>query len=110
MANLTTRYTFATGRLKGAFLGGTFSWNAKPVQPTPAGQPDIFTDRRQPNLFAGYSFKPRNRERVRVQLNVNNLLNTNLADAGRWNANGTTLRRIYRLPSRDIRLTTTLEF
>ena len=109
-ANLTTRYAFATGRLKGAFVGGTFSWNAKPVQPTPAGRPDLFTDWRQTNLFAGYTFKPRNRERVRLQLNVNNVFNADLADAGRWNSEGSALRRVFLLPPRDLRLTTTLEF
>jgi len=109
-ANVTTRYSFTTGRLKGTFVGGTFSWTAKPIQPTPAGQPDIFTDWRQTNLFAGYSFKTRNKDRWRLQLNVNNLFNSDLADAGRWNTNGTALRRVYLLPPRDIRLTTTVEF
>ena len=32
-----------------------------------------------------------------------------LADAGRWNSNGTALRLVFLLPPRDIRLTTTVE-
>ncbi len=110
-ANVTTRYAFASGRLKGAFVGGTFSWTAKPIQPTPAGQPDIFSDWRQTSLFAGYNFRLRGgKDRWRVQLNVNNVFDSDLADPGRWNTSGTALRRIYLLPPRDVRLTTTVEF
>lgn len=110
-ANLTTRYAFASGRLKGAFVGSTFSWTAKPIQATPAGQPDLFSDWRQTNFFAGYKFRLRGgKERWRLQLNVNNVFNSDLADAGRWNTRGTALRRVYLLPPRDVRLTATVEF
>lgn len=81
--NLTQMYTFDTGRLKGARIGGTVlrSWQNRAFYYFPAGvtpgasrlvyfRPDLT----QLNLTGGYSWRM-GRFPLSVQLNVNNLFN-----------------------------------
>jgi hypothetical protein len=111
--NLTSRYSFAAGPLKGAFLGGSFLYQDRyRMQKDAAGKMILGSDVQQTNLFCGYSFRTARwfKSQVRLQCNVNNVFNTDLHDPGRYTSNFQGLRRVILRPPRSYRLTTTLNW
>ncbi len=72
--NLTTRYSFTSGPLKGARIG-FYGYPRRDRHVTIAGRPIlVYKGYFMANAFAGYSYKLLNR-RADLQLNVENLLN-----------------------------------
>ncbi len=109
--SLTTRYGFRSGWIKGAYIGGSYNYSVRPKQTTPAGRPDLFSNIEQIAMFTGYKYKPSFwKSTWNLQLNVTNVFNRDLQDAGRWNDPGTGLRRYYFNAPRAYRLTTTVDF
>lgn len=112
-ANLTGRYRFGEGRIKGAFIGGAVRYQSKNFVQTNNttgrdyyGTPTIFAD-----AFAGYRFKlPWRNLPMTAQLNVTNLTNSYLVGVGRYNTTFDGLLRAYLNPPRAYRFTTTVEF
>ena len=112
-ANLTGRYRFSEGRIKGTFLGGAVRYQSKNFVQTNNttgqdyyGTPTIFAD-----AFAGYRFKlPWHKLQTTVQLNVTNLTNSYLVGVGRYNTAFNGLLRAYLNPPRTYRFTTTVDF
>lgn len=119
-ATLTSRYRFADGRLKGAFVGGAVRYQSGAFSQTDtraasAGgtgkdyftEGTLFTD-----AFVGYPFKFPWQPKVamRVQLNGRNLFNSDLASLARYNADFSGPRRIYLREPRSWRLTVSAEF
>jgi outer membrane receptor protein involved in Fe transport len=123
-ANVSGRYSFSEGRLKGVFVGGGVRWQDsapiyRPILDIDAdGNPtygeiiegaEMFTT----DAFVGYRTKINIGKRERnltVQLNV-----TNLTDEGDWrtsrfNSNLTGLRFIQPVTPREFRLTASLNF
>lgn len=110
-ANFTTRYRWAAGRLKGAFVGGGFQYQSPPYLQR-MGDVKVFGhDVRDFQLFAGQSMRlPWLGANLRVQLNVYNVTNANRIQPGRYTANGTALYRVYLRAPRNYRLSATVEF
>ncbi len=110
--SITSRYSFKEGMLRGAFIGTSYNYASKPIQSTPQGQPNLFSNKEQVALFTGYTFKTDTitKAKWRIQLNVTNLLNRDLRDIGRWTDSGTAIRRYYLSAPRAFRLTTSVEF
>jgi iron complex outermembrane receptor protein len=111
--NFTTRYAFAAGRLKGAFVGGSFLYQDRyRMQKDAAGVMILGSDVQQTNLFGGYAWRTTRwfKAQVRLQLNVNNVFNTDLHDPGRYASNFLGLRRVILRQPRSFRLTTTLNW
>lgn len=107
-ANLTARYRFAEGRLKGAFVGGAARFQSRNLTRISQidgreiwGTATIFAD-----SFAGYRFTlPGRKIPMSVQLNIRNLFNGYLAGIGRLNAQENGLLRVYLNEPRNYRLT-----
>ncbi len=109
--SVTARYALQAGVMKGAFVGGSYNWAATPIQTTPVGQPNQFNGLNRTSLFGGYTFRLKSwKSQWRVQANVNNVFNADLADAGRWNTSGTGFRRYYLGTPRNFTVTTTVTF
>lgn len=129
--NLSSRYSFSTGRLKGVFLGGTFlyqgaplmqtapseaslQWAPQPYHPIIDAAPEAAIYGKavtQFNLFAGWTTRlPLDRTRLRLQLNINNVTNSNNVTPGRYDFYLTGLRRVYYRNPREYRVTATFLF
>ncbi len=112
-ANLTGRYRFNEGRLKGAFVGGAVRYQSRNFVSTNSdtntdywGTPTLFCD-----AFAGRRARlPVLHLPVTIQLNVSNLTNSYRTGVGRYNTAYDGLLRVYLNPPRTYRLTTTVEF
>ena len=111
--NITSRYKFAEGRLKGAFAGGALRYQGRNVMAynRTTGEETLGNDTLFGDVFAGYRLKaPRNWGLLTFQLNVRNVSNSYLVVVGRRNTAGDGLRRIYLNEPRSYRFTTTWEF
>lgn len=112
--NLTARYKFTQGRLKGAFVGGAFLYEGPPLISDDAttGKKIFGVDVQQVNLFAGYAFRAPffQKSTLRLQLNVNNVGNRDRVQPGRYTNDNVGLRRVYLRDPRNYRLTGTVEF
>lgn len=76
-ANIVGRYSFLSGRLKGAYLGGSYRWQGPMlifINPT-TYQQQFSNPFGEAGLFAGFSVPVGGKRTMRVQLNINNLLN-----------------------------------
>ena len=112
-ANLTGRYSFREGRLKGAFVGGAARFQGRNFVSTDSttgrdywGTPTLMGD-----AFAGYRTRlPWGKIPVSVQLNVTNVTNSYLVGVGRYNTAYNGLLRVYLNAPRAYRLTTTFEY
>jgi outer membrane receptor protein involved in Fe transport len=112
-ANLTGRYRFAEGRLKGAFVGGAGRFQSRNLTRISQrdgreiwGTPTLFAD-----LFGGYRFTlPGRRVAMNVQLNVRNAFNSYLVGVGRLNAQENGYLRVYLNEPRNYRLTVGADF
>ena len=112
-ANLTGRYTFREGRLKGGFAGGAVRFQSRNFVSTDTatgrdywGTPTLMGD-----AFAGYRTRlPWGKIPVSVQLNVTNVTNSYLVGLGRYNTTYNGLLRVYLNAPRAYRLTTTFEY
>lgn len=112
-ANLTARYRFAEGRLKGAFIGGAGRFQSRNLTRISQidgreiwGTPTLFAD-----AFAGYRFVvPGRRLPMNVQLNVRNAFNSYLVGIGRLNAQENGYLRVYLNEPRNYRLTVSADF
>jgi iron complex outermembrane recepter protein len=112
-ANLTTRYKFSEGRLRGAFVGGAVryqspnltkysSFDGRPLW----GTPTIFAD-----WFVGHRFiVPRTKLPMSLQLNVRNAFNSYLVGVGRRNTQENGLLRVYLNEPRSYRVTAGVDF
>ncbi len=111
--NVTSRYKFTEGRLRGAFAGGALRYQGRNVMSYDVatgaetrGNSTLFGD-----VFGGYRMKaPAGRGTLLFQLNVRNIGNSYQVVVGRRNTAGDGLRRIYLNEPRSYRLTTTWEF
>lgn len=115
--NLTTRYAWSRGPLKGAFFGGNYVYQSPQIMqfdPQPDGSVLLRWGRpvQQTNLFAGYDFRVQLlRARVRLQLNVNNLFNSSRVEPGLLvNDPEAGFRRVYLRAPRLYRFSATLNF
>ena len=110
--NFTTRYRFADGRLKGVFVGGALIYQSRSMLQQTATGGEIFGhDIRQVNLFLGDTFRvPGLKSTLRLQLNVNNLMDSGIVEPGRYTTSLTGLRRVYLREPRNYRFTATFEF
>jgi hypothetical protein len=119
-ATVTSRYRFAEGRLKGAFVGGAVRYQSGAFSQTDTRaastggtgksyftEGTLFTD-----AFVGYPFRLPWQPKVamRVQLNGRNIFNTDLVSLARYNADFSGPRRIYLREPRSWRLTVSAEF
>ena len=112
-ANITGRYSFREGALKGAFAGGAVRYQSRNFVSTDNatgrdywGTPTIFGD-----AFGGYRTRlPWRNLPVTVQLNVTNISNSYLVGVGRYNTAYNGLLRVYLNQPRAYRLTTTIEY
>jgi hypothetical protein len=112
-ANLTGRYRFDTGVLKGVFVGGAGRFQSRNLTKYSSidgralwGTPTLFVD-----SFAGYRFVlPNWRRPMTVQLNVRNMFNSYLVGIGRYNATETGYLRVYLNEPRNYKLTVSTEF
>ncbi len=112
-ANLTGRYSFREGRLKGAFTGGAVRFQSRNFVSTDNatgrdywGTPTVMGD-----AFAGYRTRlPWGKIPVTLQLNVTNVTNSYLVGLGRYNTAYNGLLRVYLNAPRAYRLTSTFEF
>jgi len=116
-ANLFSRYTFASGRLKGFLVGGGLRYQSKSFnQRNQSTGTDYWGDPIfQVDLLLGYRTRIRDFWRGRslglsIQLNINNVLDDDKALPARYNNFYTALRRVYFQEPRTIRLTTTVSF
>ncbi len=112
-ANLTARYRFAEGKLKGAFIGGAGRFQSRNLTRISQidgreiwGTPTLFAD-----SFAGYRFTvPSRKIPMNVQLNIRNMFNSYLVGVGRLNAQETGYLRVYLNEPRNYRLTVGADF
>ena len=112
-ANLTGRYRFATGPLKGAFVGGAGRFQSRNLTKYSSldgralwGTPTLFAD-----AFAGYRLVvPRWRLPMTAQLNVRNAFNSYLVGVGRYNATENGYLRVYLNEPRNYKFTLSTEF
>ena len=112
-ANLTARYRFTEGRLKGAFVGGAGRYQSRNLTRISQlngreiwGTPTVFAD-----TFAGYRFTvPGRKIPMSVQLNIRNMFNSYLVGVGRLNAQENGYLRIYLNEPRNYRLTIGADF
>jgi outer membrane receptor protein involved in Fe transport len=112
-ANLTGRYRFTDGPLKGLFVGGAGRYQSRnltrysQIDGRPLwGTPTLFAD-----SFAGYRFMvPRTRIPLTAQLNIRNMFNSYLVGIGRYNARENGYLRVYLNEPRNYRLTLTADF
>jgi len=112
-ANLTTRYKFTEGKLKGAFAGGAVRYQSRNLTKYSSldgrplwGTPTIFAD-----WFVGHRFiLPHTRLPASVQLNVRNAFNSYLVGVGRRNTQENGLLRVYLNEPRSYRLTLGLDY
>ena len=112
-ANLTARYRFTEGRLKGAFVGGAGRYQSRNLTRISQlngreiwGTPTVFAD-----TFAGYRFTvPGRKIPMNVQLNIRNMFNSYLVGVGRLNAQENGYLRIYLNEPRNYRLTIGADF
>ena len=112
-ANVTARYRFADGRLKGAFVGGAGRFQSRNLTRISQidgrqiwGTPTLFVD-----AFAGYRFTfPGRRLPMSAQLNVRNLTNSYLVGVGRLNAQENGYLRVYLNEPRNYRFTLSADF
>ncbi len=112
-ANVTSRYKFSEGRLKGAFVGGAVRYQSRNLTKYSSfdgrplwGTPTIFAD-----WFVGHRFlMPRTRLPVSLQLNVRNAFNSYLVGVGRRNVQENGLLRVYLNEPRSYRLTASVDF
>ncbi len=112
-ANLSGRYRWSAGRLKGVFLGGAVTYQGKPLmQESPTGEDIYGKSVTQLNLFVGQSWRlPISfRPSLRLQLNVNNATNSAVVTPGRYDYYLTGLRRVYMRTPREFRLAATVDF
>ncbi len=119
-ANAYTAYDFTTGPLNGLTIGAGMNYRGDAILGVkPAASPNeksqMFKggDYYLFNAMIGYEFKLRSRYTVRLQLNVDNLLDNDdrqiLASA--WNPNANDLEtQYYYFRPRNYRLTATLKF
>jgi outer membrane receptor protein involved in Fe transport len=111
--NLTARYRFTEGRLKGAFVGGAGRYQSRNLTRISQlngreiwGTPTVFAD-----TFAGYRFTvPGRKIPMNVQLNIRNMFNSYLVGVGRLNAQENGYLRIYLNEPRNYRLTIGADF
>ncbi len=111
--NVSTRYNFREGVLRGMSTGASLRYQGKVF-----AQRDTVTDREYwsnesiyVDAFAKYAFKLNwKRAQMSVQFNVKNLTNSYLATTARWNGDFSGARRIYLRDPRSYRLTTSIEF
>ena len=112
-ANLTARYRFTEGRLKGLFVGGAGRYQSRNLTRISQlngreiwGTPTVFAD-----TFAGYRFTvPGRKIPMNVQLNIRNMFNSYLVGVGRLNAQENGYLRIYLNEPRNYRLTIGADF
>ena len=112
-ANLTARYRFAEGKLKGLFVGGAGRYQSRNLTRISQlngreiwGTPTVFAD-----TFAGYRFTvPGRKIPMNVQLNIRNMFNSYLVGVGRLNAQENGYLRIYLNEPRNYRLTVGADF
>ena len=115
-ANVFTRYTLSEGRLKGFFIGAGARYQGRAIL-----QRDFDTDTlyRGPSLFEmdallGYSTRLNwggtNGTRLKLQLNVSNLLNDDDPIVARYNSDFSGIRRVQLVDPRSYRLTATFSF
>ena len=112
-ANLTARYRFAEGKLKGLFVGGAGRYQSRNLTRISQlngreiwGTPTVFAD-----TFAGYRFTvPGRKIPMNVQLNIRNMFNSYLVGVGRLNAQENGYLRIYLNEPRNYRLTIGADF
>jgi hypothetical protein len=111
--NATARYRFSTGRLKGAFIGGSARYQSRNFVSTnnATGQDYWGTATLFGDAFAGYRAKvPLLKAPAMFQLNVANVTNSYLVGVGRYNTAYNGLLRVYLNQPRTYRLTSTFEF
>ncbi|WP_414663566.1 TonB-dependent siderophore receptor [Horticoccus sp. 23ND18S-11] len=112
-ANITGRYKFNEGKLRGLFVGGAARYQSKALTKYSSldgrplwGTPTLFAD-----WFVGHRFKvPQLNLPLSLQLNVRNAFNSYLAGVGRRNAAENGLLRVYLNEPRSYRLTATVDF
>ena len=112
-ANLTARYRFTEGKLKGLFVGGAGRYQSRNLTRISQlngreiwGTPTVFAD-----TFAGYRFTvPGRKIPMNVQLNIRNMFNSYLVGVGRLNAQENGYLRIYLNEPRNYRLTIGADF
>ena len=112
-ANLTTRYKFSEGKLKGVFLGGAVRYQSKNLTKYSSrdgrplwGTPTVFAD-----WFVGHRFiVPHTKQPLSLQLNVKNAFNSYLVGVGRRNTQENGLLRVYLNEPRSYRLTASVDF
>ena len=111
--NVTSRYKFTEGRLRGAFVGGALRFQGKNVMAyeVKTGAETLGNETLFGDVFAGYKIRlPGLRSLLTLQLNVRNVSDSYRVVVGRRNTAGDGLRRIYLNEPRSYRCTTTLEF
>jgi len=112
-ANLTTRYKFSEGKLKGFFVGGAGRFQSRNLTKYSSldgralwGTPTLFAD-----SFAGYRFTlQRWKLPLNFQLNIKNMFNSYLVGIGRYNAQENGYLRVYLHEPRNYRLTVGADF
>ncbi|MDP3072771.1 MAG: TonB-dependent receptor [Opitutaceae bacterium] len=112
-ANVTTRYKFSEGRLRGAFVGGAVRYQSRNLTKYSSfdgrplwGTPTIFAD-----WFVGHRFiLPRTKLPMSLQLNVRNAFNSYLTGIGRRNTREDGILRIYLNEPRSYRVTAGVDF
>ncbi len=112
-ANLTTRYKFSEGRIKGAFVGGAVRYQSRNLTKYSSldgrplwGTPTIFAD-----WFVGHRFiVPHTKLPVNLQLNVRNAFNSYLVGVGRRNTQENGVLRVYLNEPRSYRVTAGVDF
>jgi outer membrane receptor protein involved in Fe transport len=112
-ANLTARYRFDRGPLKGAFVGGAGRFQSRNLTKYSSidgralwGTPTLFAD-----SFAGYRFTLTQRKLpMSVQLNIRNMFNSYLVGIGRYNAAENGYLRVYLNEPRSYRLSLTADY
>ncbi len=112
-ANLTARYRFAEGKLKGFFVGGAGRFQSRNLTKYSSlngralwGTPTLYAD-----SFAGYRFKmPGLNTPMNVQLNIKNMFNSYLVGVGRYNTQENGYLRVYLNEPRNYRLTLGADF
>ena len=116
-ANVTTKYSFTAGILKGAFVGGSYKFQSKnymqsdSTAPNPVGRTYYGDPIWGADAFVGYNVRlPWKGKRLLLQLNVYNVFNESLIEPARYNFDFTGMRRVYLREPRAWRLTTTFSF
>ncbi len=112
-ANLTSRYKFTEGTVKGAFVGAAGRFQSRNLTKYSSldgralwGTPTLFAD-----SFAGYRFVfKRWKMPVNVQLNIKNMFNSYVVGVGRYNAQENGYLRVYLNEPRNYRLTIGADF